>query len=370
MFKFIYVFPLSIYLFTSANIINIDNKTNAYRKELRFGLNKNKAYKRYETEPFTQFKIRTITYSKKELWSNLGLMVYISNVPRSKYKFKISTYDSSGNYLENSNYMTHGEKSYYDFEFKFGDKTKIASGLVTYVFEISDVYNTYVVGKFELLSSTAILDYEHPSFAARTQITCEPNLGYSEAYGDYIEIVNFKEIYEIPTFLRFTLNDLKIKLRYELAKETGHWGQTFILFPVPSGFYEMSEEIQSLYNVINEEIKKGIYWKDNNGETFTFYNDNDFYVQYGTNHHSLKYQEGYEPTNDFCIPREFYSELKECYFGIKLVDFGWSGLNAKINFKVRFTEYVSNPMYDVVGEIGEGEIDDDIEDDELEIIEL
>ena len=370
MLKFLYIFPLSIYLFSSINFVSNEYKVVNENENLRFGLNKNKAYKKYETEPFTQFNIRTITYSMKDLWNNLGILVHITNVGQYKYKFKISTYDSNGNYLENSNCMTHGEKSYYDLEFEFSDKTKMAYGLVTYVFEISDVYNTYVVGKFEMLSSTAILDYEHPSFAARTQIICEPNLGYSEAWGDYIELENIKEIYEIPTFLRFTLNDLKIRLKYEFAQNQKPRGQAFILFPIPEGFYEMSEEIQSLYDVIGDEINKGLAWKDDNGESITFCNNNDFYVEQGTNHHSSKYQEGFEPTKDFCIPREFYPELKECYFGIKLRDFGWSGVNALINFKVRFTEYVPKPMYNVVGEIGEGEIDGNIDDSELVNVEL
>lgn len=364
MLKSLFFIPISIYLLgVGRNDINI--LANQYKDEVKVDKYSNKAHKIYKTDKLSAFTIEPFYYSVKDLKNNIPLTVSFKKVPRKDYSFVFTTYDENDEVIERL-YEKHNTNAInFNKYYTFSEKTKNYVGEVTFIFTISYYSDLWTVAKFQFMPCGDVLTWDNPSTICRYEVNCRPNEGVSEVFGDYYEVKNLKEVFEIPTFLRFNLNDLKIRVYTQMISYGYLRGQTIMNIPQPKNLSSLDEEKQKLWEPYKLLSSRKLSWEDNTGVGFNIINTREYYVEYGSNHVSLKYIEGYEPTTDFCIPREFYDEYKESTRTINLGDFGAAGVSLSIVLNIKFTEYISNNVFDVVGEIGKGEIDDVIDEEEL-----
>lgn len=370
MLKNLFMIPISVFLLGIGNKVTTNGVTNLYPDEVEVSKYKNKAYQKYESDDFDEFIIDPFSYSVSSLRKGIPLEVTFWKVGHYSYGFYISTYDENNNLLETIKNRHNTEAFNFDKEFKFTSKTYDYEGEVTFKFEVYGLLDTWTVATFALMPKGATLTWDNPIAISRNEVTCYPNKGYSEVFGDVIYVKNLQEVYEIPTYLRFNFNDLKLRVYTEMANYSYLEGRTNMIVPKPSNFESLSKEQQDLYKVYDNSSYTSISWAENNGVGFTLQNNRDYYVNKSNNHVVFKYQEGYESTKDYYLPKEFYEDLKESVWYVEISNFGKYDLTYRIEINVKFTGKINNTIFDVVGEMGESEIDDEIEDFELEGVDI
>ena len=370
MIKSLFMIPISVFLLGIGNKAISTKASNPYPDEVEVSKYKNKAYQKYKTTAFKEFEIDPFSYSVASLKKGTPLRVKFWRVDHYDYGFYFSTYDENNKLIETISNRHNTDAYNFTKDFKFTSKTYNHEGEVTFKFKISGLLETWTVATFALMPKGATLTWDNPIAISRSEVTCYPNSGYSEVFGDVIQIKNLKEVYEIPTYLRFTFNDLKLRVYTEMVNYSNLEGKANMIVPKPSNFASLPQEQKDLYKVYDNSSYTGISWAENNGVGFTLQNNREYYVDKSNNHIVSSYTEGYEPTTDYYLPKEFYEDLKESTWYVELTNFGKYDLTYRIEINVEFTGKVNNTIFDVVGEMGESEIDDEIEDYELEGVDL
>lgn len=192
-----------------------------------------------------------------------------------------------------------------------------------------------------------------------------PDQGYSEIFGDYVRIKNLKDLYEIPVYGKFDLNDLGIIYYLESLNSFNLRGQILLYSDIENRLknqnvgVDLASQAFFYYNypLINLSFDKSL-GRDDSAYVVNYKN---YYYNPSTYEMSSSWKSGYEKTTAFYLPRSLYPYLKEVKFTVSFPAAFENSIAFSFPINVLFLKANYNTSYEVVGEI-----DNEIVDDELE----
>lgn len=243
------------------------------------------------------------------------------------------------------------------------------SGLCKFVFNWHYIYNdrSGTFALFYLRFSGGTLEPPYYEMVNPYYAEVYPDQGYSEIFGDYVRIKNLKELYEIPVYGKFDLNDLGIIYYLESLNPSNLRGQILLYSDIETRLKnqnvdpELANQAIFYYRsspLINLSFDKSLGRDDS---AYIVNNKNNYYNP-STYEMNNGWKSGYKATKAFYLPRALYPYLKEVKFTISFPAAFQNSIAFGFTINVRFLKANYNTTYEVVGEIDNEIIDDDLEE--------
>lgn len=241
-------------------------------------------------------------------------------------------------------------------------------GLCKFVFTWRYLYNgkNGTFANFYLRFQSGRLDPPYYDMVNPYIAEIYPNEGYSEIFGDYIRIKNLKEIYEIPTYGKFDLNDLGIIYYLEAMSKDQLRGQMILYSDIQRRLESQNVEAEKAslayfyydYPILNLSFDKSLGRDD----SAYIVNNKNYYYNPSTYEMNKGWKSGFEKTKQFYLPRVLYPYLKEVTFRVSFPAALKNSIVFGFSFTVRFLKANYNTTFEVVGEIENEIVDEDLEE--------